>query len=465
MSYKKPGAYVERVNSIAVATDISTSVAGFIGDTVRGVANKPVKITSWTQFEKKFAKGIANPFEIGGVADAVYGFFANGGSEVYIVRTVETGSTKAQALIPAESGVKFQAKEEGTWGNDLTVVVTADSRGKTSTHTVVVNYKGAKVEEYKSLGADFVSVINDSSEYIQVSADGGKSLAQGTGELKGGSLVPTTIGTIKKGLSSFDVVRDINLLAIPNETGTGVQEALVDYCNVRGNVFPIVDVPANLDVEGVLAYKDKFNGYIGGMYYPRVQIVDPITNKIRVVSSAGYLTGLYAYTDNKIGVHKSPAGVEAGLKGVVGVETELSDAEIGALNSANINCIIPKTGRGIVVWGARMLQPNGDRQFVSDIRLDMYVEESIKNLTEWAVFEPIDDQLFNKLEGQLCDFFNGLMADGSIKGATPEEAYYVICDDTINTDPNSSTVEIEVGYAKKKPAEFIVTKISQMRQV
>lgn len=465
MSYKKPGAYVERVNSVVVGTEISTSVAGFIGDTVRGVPNKAVKITSWTQFEKKFAKGIANPFEIGGVADAVYGFFANGGSEVYIVRTVETGSTKAQALIPAETGVKFEAKEEGAWGNDLTVVVTADSRGKTSTHTVVVNYKGEKVEEYKSLGADFVSVINESSEYIQVTADGDKSLAQGTGNLSGGTLAPTTVGTFKKGLACFDVVKDINILAIPNETQVGVQEALVDYCAIRGNVFPIVDVPANLDVEGVLAYKDKFSSHLGAMYYPRVQIIDPITNKTKVVSATGYLAGLYAFTDSKVGVHKAPAGVEAGLKGVVGVERELSDGEIGTLNSSNINCIIPKTGRGIVVWGARMLQPNGDRKFVSDIRLDIHVEESIKALTEWAVFEPIDDQLFNKLHGQLCDFFNGLMADGSIKGTTAEEAYYVICDDTINTDPNSSTVDIEVGYAKKKPAEFIVTKISQMRQV
>ena len=138
---------------------------------------------------------------------------------------------------------------------------------------------------------------------------------------------------------------------------------------------------------------------------------------------------------------------------------------MATLNNYNVNCIVPKIGRGVVVWGARMLQPNGDRQFVSDIRLDIYVEESIKALTEWAVFEPIDEQLFNRLEGQLCEFFNTLMADGSIKGETAEEAYYVVCDDTINTDPNSSTVEIEVGYARKKPAEFVVTRISQMREV
>ena len=465
MSYKKPGAYVERIHSVSTVSSLpSTSVVGFVGDTVRGVANKPIKVTSWSQFEQKFANGVANPFEVGGVADAVYGFFANGGTELYIVRTVEEGSTKAQAIIP-ENGVKFEAKEEGAWGNEITVIVKQDSKAKNSTFTVVVNYKGTQVEEIRGLTAkNFEDVLNETSEYIQVTEEG-KSLASGTSDLTGGELVKTTLATYKKGLECFNSVRDINILAIPGVTETGVQEALVDYCTVKGNVFPIVDVPSNLDVDEVITYKDKFGSHLGAMYYPKLQIIDPITNKTKVVSPTGYLAGLYAFTDSNRGIHKSPAGVEASLKGVVGVERELSDSEMATLNNYNVNCIVPKIGRGVVVWGARMLQPNGDRQFVSDIRLDIYVEESIKALTEWAVFEPIDEQLFNRLEGQLCEFFNTLMSDGSIKGETAEEAYYVVCDDTINTDPNSSTVEIEVGYARKKPAEFVVTRISQMREV
>lgn len=466
MSYKKPGAYVERIHSVSLVSNLpSTSVVGFVGDTIRGVANKPVKVTSWSQFEQKFAKGIANPFEYGGVADAVYGFFTNGGTELYIVRTVEAGSKKATATIP-ESGVKFEAKEEGTWGNDLTITVRQDSKAKNSTFTVVVNYQGTKVEELKGLNSNnFAEVINETSEFIQVAEENKNALANGTGDLTGGTLAKTTLGTYKEGLECFESVRDINILAIPNVNDTGVQEALVDYCAVKGNLFPIVDVPANLEIEEVMDYKDRFGSFLGAMYYPRVQIVDPVTSKTRVVSPTGYLAGLYAYTDTTRGVHKSPAGVEASLKGVIGVEKELPDVEIGNLNNYNINCIIPKSGRGIVVWGARMLQPSGDRQFVSDIRLDIYVEESIKRLTEWAVFEPIDEQLFNRMEGQLCEFFNGLMDEGSIKGTKPEEAYFVVCDETINDNPNSSTLEIEVGYAKKKPAEFIVTRISQMREV
>ena len=159
MSYKKPGAYVERIHSVSLVSNLpSTSVVGFVGDTIRGVANKPVKVTSWSQFEQKFAKGIANPFEYGGIADAVYGFFTNGGTELYIVRTVEAGSKKATATIP-ESGVKFEAKEEGTWGNDITVTVRQDSKAKNSTFTVVVNYQGTKVEELKGLNPNnFVEV-------------------------------------------------------------------------------------------------------------------------------------------------------------------------------------------------------------------------------------------------------------------------------------------------------------------
>lgn len=465
MRYTKPGAYVERINGVSIQTSIGTSVAGFIGDTVRGIPNKAIKVTSWTQFEQKFAKGIANPFEYGGIADAVYGFFANGGSELYIVRTVETGSTKARAVIPSSTGVTYEAKEEGTWGNDLKITVTADSKAKNTTYTLVVENKGVKVEELKYLTTEnFKEVINTTSDYIEVTGEN-KALAVGTGTLTGGTLVPTTLPTYKKGLACFDVVKDINIMGIPEVTITGVQEALVDYCTLRGNVFPIIDIPKNLDIEGVMAYKDKFNSHLGAMYYPRLTILDPMNSKEKTVSPVGYLAGLYARTDKDRGIHKSPAGVEANLKGVLGVETDLSDTEIGMLNNYRINCIIPKTGRGIVVWGARMLQTSGEREFVSDIRLDIYVEESIKALTEWAVFEPIDEQLFNKIEGQLSEFFNSLMANNSIKGETPEEAYFVICDDTINTNPNSSTLEIEVGYARKKPAEFVVTKISQMREV
>ena len=326
--------------------------------------------------------------------------------------------------------------------------------------TVRVSLEGNLVEEFKGLSASDFNKVNE-SEYVRVTGE----LSVGSQALTGG-----TDGTIQandyvKGLKALDTVKDLNQLAIPGVSVLGVQEGLVDYCNLRGNIFPIVDAPLNATYEEVLDFYAKLSGYRGAIYHPWVQKKDNSTGKLKNIPPSGHIAGVYGRTDSERGVHKAPAGVDANLRGVVGVVTELDDATIGNLNSNNINCIVPKSGRGIVVWGARLLNADGDRQFVSDLRLDDYIETSIEQGTEWAIFEPIDEQLFNDLEGQLKSFFNTLLAQGSIKGANAEEAYFVICDETINPNPDSSTVEIEVGYAKKKPAEFVVTRISHMRNI
>lgn len=451
---RKPGAYVERVKSApSIKLDASTSIAGIVGLTLRGVPNKAIRLTSWAQFENNFGKGYSDVFAQGYVADAVEGFFLNGGSELYVVRVLGNECAKATATIQTAN---IEAIEEGAWGNDLSVDIAKVSEE----YNVTITLQGNVVEEFKGLKADDLNKINE-SEFIRVTG----TLAEGSDTLAEGSDGTINSTHYIKALKAFDIVREINQIMIPGVSELGVQEGLVDYCNLRGRVFPIVDAPCNATYEEVLDFYAKLSGYRGAIYHPWVQKKDAVTGNLKNIPPSGHVAGLYSRTDNERGVHKAPAGVEANLRGIVGVVEELDDATIGSFNANNINCIIPKTGRGIVVWGARLLNEEGDRKFVSDLRLDDYVETSIESGTEWAVFEPIDEQLFNELEGQLKTFFNTLMAKGSIKGSTPEEAYYVICDETINPDPESSTVEIEVGYAKKKPAEFVVTRISHMRNV
>lgn len=457
-TYKKPGSYVERVNNIALASDLpSTAIGGIIGQVVRGVPNKAIKLTSWAQFENKFAKGITDPFTFGNVADAVYGFFQNGGQEIYVTRVVEKGSVKASVTI---EGLTFTALEEGEWGNDVTVTITRNEllSRNTETFNLVVSLQGVKVEEIKNLTQEnFIEVINSTSAYITVE---GETLAEGNGTLTGGTEVAPTVATYKNGLNSFDAIKDVNLLAITGITLTGVQEALVEYCDTRGTIFPIIDAVAEEDLELVMDYKDKFSSHMGAIYYPRVEIQSPVTGKSKFVSPSGHLMGMYARTDATRGVHKAPAGLEATLKGVISVERELSDVEIGILNDYEINCIIPKTNSGIVSCGARLLKTNGERQFVSDLRLDLYVEESIRMNTEWAVFEPKDEQLFNKVTSQLTGMLTNMWKEGKFYGSTPEEAFFVQCDADLNPDILSSELHISVGYAKKKPAEFVITKVS-----
>ena len=456
-TYRKPGSYVERVNNITLASDLpSTAIGGIIGQVVRGVPNKATKLTSWTQFENKFAKGIADPFTLGNVADAVYGFFQNGGQELYVVRVVESG-VKASGVIEE---MTFNALEEGAWGNNLSITITRNEllSRQGETYDLVVSLQGVKVEELKNLtNENFVEVINSNSAYVTV---GGSEIAEGTVTLSRGAEGNPNVATFKRGLSCFDTIKDVNLLAITGVNLTGVQEALVEYCDTRGTIFPIIDAVAEEDLESVMDYKDKFSSHMGAMYYPRIEIQSPVTGKSKFVSPSGHLMGMYARTDANRGVHKAPAGLEATLKGAISVERELSDTEIGILNDYEINCIVPKTNSGIVSWGARLLKTNGERQFVSDIRLDLYVEESIRRNTEWAVFEPKDEQLFNKVTSQLTGMLTNMWKEGKFYGSTPEEAFFVQCDADLNPDILSSELHINVGYAKKKPAEFVITKVS-----
>ena len=160
-TYRKPGSYVERVNNITLASDLpSTAIGGIIGQVVRGVPNKATKLTSWTQFENKFAKGIADPFTLGNVADAVYGFFQNGGQELYVVRVVESG-VKASGVI--EEKVTFNALEEGAWGNNLSITITRNEllSRQGETYDLVISLQGVKVEELKNLtNENFVEVTD-----------------------------------------------------------------------------------------------------------------------------------------------------------------------------------------------------------------------------------------------------------------------------------------------------------------
>lgn len=460
---RKPGAYVERTKSApSIKLDASTSIAGFVGETIRGEHNVAVKVTSWSQFVDNFAKGYSNPYNVGYIADSVESFFLNGGSELYVVRVLGSDSAKATAQIPASTGLKFTALEEGVWGNDLSIDI-VENKGN---FDLKITLLGNVVEEIKNLAPKDLAKINEVSEYVRVEEKEEGQLQKGTGTLKEGSNGNIVADTYVKGLQAFNVIKDINSLAIPGATEEGIQEGLVDYCAVRDRIFPIVDAPKGATEEEVLAFKGKLAGYRGAVYYPWVVKKDNVTGNSKVIPPSGAVAGIYARTDSSRGVHKAPAGVEASLKGIIGVENLLDDSTIGNLNVKNVNCIIPLTGYGVVLWGARLLNSDGeDRVYVSDLRLDDYIENSIEQGTLWATFEPIDAQLFNDIEARISAFFNTLMQNGNIKGNSPEEAYYVICDDTINTDPNASTLEIEVGYAKKKPAEFVVTRISQMREV
>jgi uncharacterized protein len=180
------------------------------------------------------------------------------------------------------------------------------------------------------------------------------------------------------------------------------------------------------------------------------------------------LAGIFARTDAQRGVWKAPAGLAATLSGVQRLSVTLTDPEIGELNPLGVNCLRLAPAAGPVAWGARTLE--GDDRLASEWkyipirRLALFIEESLYRGTQWVVFEPNDEPLWSQIRLNVGAFMRNLFRQGAFQGASPREAYFVKCDNesTTQNDINLGIVNIVVGFAPLKPAEFVVLKIQQM---
>jgi phage tail sheath protein FI len=205
------------------------------------------------------------------------------------------------------------------------------------------------------------------------------------------------------------------------------------------------------------------------MYFPWVRAPDPLQEgAIRDFPPCGFIAGVMARTDAARGVWKAPAGTETALNGAVGFVETLSDAQNGALNPKAVNCLRTKPVYGNIVWGARTLDGDNDRgsewKYVPVRRMALFLEESLFRGTQWVVFEPNDEPLWSQIRLNIGAFMQQLFRQGAFQGATPREAYFVKCDRTTTTqaDINMGIVNIHVGFAPLKPAEFVVLRIQQI---
>lgn len=466
--YLRPDVFVQRENTGAEPIQSQgTATAGFVGISRRGVIGVATLVTSWTDFVNKFAGGLDTPFmRNSDLAYAVYGYFQNGGGRAYVVRVASDTASKATIKVPASTGVEFSAKEEGTWGNKLEVTVT----GSTKNYKVVVEYDGEQVEVFEGLSETsgdatyFFDVINENSKFISVSSTG--TFGAGTGIFVTGADgiddIDDTDYTGTKGLEALSSASDVTIVAVPGQHT--IAQDIIDYCAGRGDCFGIVDLDMGLTTQEAVTAKESIVGEYGAVYYPWGKVADPlVAGKQRVVPPSGHIAGIYARTDRDRGVFKAPAGVDATVRGFTELETRLANGDIEVLNPLGVNCIVAKPNKGIVVWGARLASPNRDRAYVSDMRLDIAIEEALYEGTQWTIFEPNDEKLWGTVTAQIKAYLYGLWVEGALFGAEPAEAYFVKCDGELNTQEirDAGKVIIEVGYAKKKPAEFTILKITQ----
>jgi phage tail sheath protein FI len=506
-TYLTPGVYVEEVPSANKPIEgVSTSIAAFVGLAPGGPVNTPMRISNWTQFAKIYGdpnEPENGPFMEGAfLAHSVYGFFQNGGNLCWIVRVGDDGGSNgagpvARAALPAATDASVETYGAVALGAGEVEVEIAEEpsagEGADKTFTVRVN-SGADKEEFTGLSTkkgrnNLATKVNAQSKLIKIEETGAslpeaqRAPATGTFKLSAPSIDPTRVkgthfaGDVarRKGLGGLAAVDEVTIVVAPDivkligDDGDDtqfrdLQGKLVAHAEGAGDRMAILDTPPDLLPQEILEWRLNTAGYdskFAALYYPWIEVQDPLTNQPIMVPPSGHVAGLWCRTDATRGVHKAPANEV--VLGANGLGFQITQAEQGGLNKVGINCIRAFSGRGIRVWGARTLSSDPEWRYINVRRLFNFVSESIMEGTQWSVFEPNDEKLWIQLRIAATNFLTRVWSDGALFGSTPAEAFYVKCDSETNPPEviEAGQVICEIGISPVKPAEFVVFRLSQ----
>lgn len=466
-NYTFPDVHIRDVASGSAGVEsTSTTIGMLIGTCRSGLLGEAQLVTSWTDFINKYANGLDTPFGTNhDLPYSVYGFFYNGGKELYVGR-VASSSARCATATSETSHITVKAKYEGADGNKLNVVIKRGEDFTASTnevYDVTVNYGNYNSVKLTEVTRDsFVDVLNGDarvSEWIEVSTgEIFNGLSEETIQLAGGNDGVSDINDTDyiKGLEMADTLEDVSFLGIPGQTSGTVNDAILVYCDNK-QIFPILDAPVGSSPKAVKELRKVTNAFGGCLAYPWGKTNDPVTGKLRLTPTCGHIMGVYARQISERGVHKAPAGVDAVVRGFVAMERVLTSTEVGMLNPVGVVCVLPRANSGIVVWGARSLNNNADLRYVSDININYYIKKALYKNTQFAVFEPNNESLWSRVKATCEAILEQLRLDGGLKG-DKESAYFVTVDSTNNTEASIKRGElnIKIGYAPVKPAEFVI---------
>lgn len=283
-----------------------------------------------------------------------------------------------------------------------------------------------------------------------------------------------------KGLYALNKADMFNLLCVPGYKNTAlgldvdkeIISSAAKYCEARRAML-LIDSPASWRTEAEatagMARGVGTTSRNAALFFPRLRRPNPERNNQKEdFGPGGAVAGIFARTDAERGVWKAPAGSQATLIGVPELAVPLTDAENGELNSLGVNCLRNFPVAGKVLWGARTLagsdQAASEWKYIPVRRTALFIEESLYRGTKWVVFEPNGEPLWAEIRLNVGAFMNGLFRNGAFQGQTPKEGYFVKCDaeTTTQNDVNLGVVNIIVGFAPLKPAEFVIIKIQQM---
>jgi phage tail sheath protein FI len=340
--------------------------------------------------------------------------------------------------------------------------------------------------ETQNQGADTASAEEDVEEaktaLDEALTEAAEALSDGTA-LAVTDFLPQDGLVNKQGLFALEQVDLFNLLVIPPYKAAAVDpdvdpnlvSAAASYCEQRRAML-LVESPVSWDSkedarEGFLADPDEVGtrSRNASLFFPRLKQSNPLRdNQVEVFPACGAVAGVVARTDTQRGVWKAPAGMDATLNGVPQLSVPLTDAENGELNPLGINCLRSFPIGGRVVWGARTLrgadQLADEYKYIPVRRTALYIEESLYRGLKWVVFEPNDEPLWAQIRLNVGAFLHNMFRQGAFQGASPKDAYFVKCDNetTTQNDINLGIVNVVVGFAPLKPAEFVIIKLQQM---
>jgi phage tail sheath protein FI len=265
-------------------------------------------------------------------------------------------------------------------------------------------------------------------------------------------------------LDTFKSIDEIAIVAVPGATSDATQNAVLDHCENQHlqDRFAVLDGRHTTEATRAAVQGGTRNSSYGAIYHPWLRVYDPVSNGSLTVPPSGHVAGVFARVDTERGVHKAPANEV--IRGALDVATLVSREDQAGLNPEDIN-VIRRFGADVTIFGARTLGGKEDPEwrYVSVRRLFLFLRDSINAGVQWTVFEPNDAALWGKLRRNVGAFLTNVWRSGALVGATPVQAFYVRCDETLNPPEVQALgqVVVEIGVAVVRPAEFVIFRISQ----
>ncbi len=519
-------------SGVHTITGVATSITAFLGKALRGPTDEPVTITSFGDFERIFGglqrdytlSYAVRDFFLNGGSQAIivrlYNPVAGKASKATFdvpnlpLEAASEGAWGMKIRVrvdiqnPLDPNLKAAADRLGVQPADLFDMTIRDgSTGVIETYLNLTTKESARrVDRVLVEGSKLVRVASSvalpsntlptgnsgSLTDSDVWTDNAKSTpaktaapsdeAVDSAALDSGAYKGSPSG--KTGMYQLEKADLFNLLCIlPDTRGVGIsgtdvpddvyQEAM-NYCVTRRAML-LVDSKNNwssvnsaqTNVGGMNLNGDAARN--AAIFFPRIQEIDPLLDgQIDTFVPCGMIAGVMARTDAQRGVWKAPAGIDAALNGVVGLQVEMTDAENGLLNPLGVNCLRTFPVFGRVVWGSRTMRgadaAADEYKYIPVRRTALFLEESLYRGLKWVVFEPNDEPLWAQIRLNVGAFMNNLFRQGAFQGTTPQAAYFVKCDGetTRQEDIDLGIVNILVGFAPLKPAEFVIIKLQQM---